>query len=177
MPVFTLAVSNFSMLYLPCFVDLTLQVPVQYCSLQYHTWLSPPETSIAESYPSLVQLIHGLWLLVIALHSSPGVYLTPSDLGGSFSCILSFLLFHTVHGATHLSVLALETPQTREAVGLQSMQSQMSWTQLSEEKQHGFSGQEYWRGLPFPSPVTRFCLNFSLWPVIVGYSIGAWHGS
>ena len=33
--------------------------------------------------------------------------------------------------ATHPSVLALETPQTREPVGLQSMKSQMSWTLLS----------------------------------------------
>ena len=39
--------------------------------------------------------------------------------------------------ATHSSILAWEIPWTEESGGLQSM---------------GFSRQEYWSGLPFPSP-------------------------
>ena len=38
---------------------------------------------------------------------------------------------------THSSILAWEIPRTEEPGGLQSM---------------GFSRQEYWSGLPFPSP-------------------------
>ena len=63
--------------------------------------------------------------------------MTPSDLGGSFSCILSFFLFYAFHGvllkkemATQPSILTLETPWTKEPVGLQSMQLQMSQTHL-----------------------------------------------
>jgi len=39
--------------------------------------------------------------------------------------------------ATHSSILAWKIPWTEEPGGLQSM---------------GFSRQEYWSGLPFPSP-------------------------
>ena len=38
----------------------------------------------------------------------------------------------------------------------------------------GFSRQEYWSGLPFPSPVTTFCQNSPLWPVCPGWPYRAW---
>ena len=42
--VFTLAISCLTTSSLPWFMDLTFQVPMQYCSLQHQTLLSPPGT-------------------------------------------------------------------------------------------------------------------------------------
>ena len=38
----------------------------------------------------------------------------------------------------------------------------------------GFSRQEYWSSLPFPSPVTTFCQNSPPWPVQLGWPCTAW---
>ena len=72
--------------------------------------------------------------------------------------------------ATHSSILAWEIPRTEETGGLQFMRSQLLLLLLSrfnhvrlcatpETAAHqplpslGFSRQEHWSGLPFPSPV------------------------
>ena len=47
MSMFSLAISCLTASNLPWFTDLTLQVPVQYYSLQHWTLLSPPDTSTA----------------------------------------------------------------------------------------------------------------------------------
>ena len=38
----------------------------------------------------------------------------------------------------------------------------------------GFSRQEYWSGMPFPSPVDQFCQTSPLWPVCLGWPHTAW---
>ena len=38
----------------------------------------------------------------------------------------------------------------------------------------GISRQEYWSGLPFPSPVGNICQNSPLWPVRLGWPYMAW---
>ena len=38
----------------------------------------------------------------------------------------------------------------------------------------GFLRQEYWSGLPFPSPVAAFCQNSLPWPVHLGWPYMAW---
>ena len=65
--------------------------------------------------------------------------------------------------ATHSSILAWEIPWTEEPGGLQFVGPQ-SWTRLKRLSTHtwteacqpppsmGFPRQEYWSGLPFPSP-------------------------
>ena len=45
---FTLAISCLTTSSLPWFMDLTFQVPMQYCSLQHWILLSPPDTSTTE---------------------------------------------------------------------------------------------------------------------------------
>ena len=45
MLMFTLAISCLTSSNLPWFMDLTFQVPMQYCSLQHQTWLLSPVTS------------------------------------------------------------------------------------------------------------------------------------
>ena len=69
---FTLAISCLTVSNLPCFMDLTFQVPMQYCSLQHQTLLQSPVTSttgccfLSGSIPS--------FFLELFLHSSPVVF-------------------------------------------------------------------------------------------------------
>src|SRR5574342_897030 len=72
-------------------MDLTLQVPMQYCSFQHWTLLLSPVTSTTGycfcfgSIPSFfLELFH---------HQSPVAYWAPTDLGSSSFSILSFCLF------------------------------------------------------------------------------------
>ena len=112
MLMFTLAISYLTTSILPWFMDITFQVPMQYCSLQHQTLLPSPVTStdghcfcfgsISSFFPELF------------LHWSPVAYWAPTDLGSSSFGVLSFCPF----------ILFM-----------------------------GFSRQEYWSGLPFPSPV------------------------
>ena len=117
MLMFTLAISCLTTSSLPWFIDLTFQVPMQYCSLQhYFNHLSHPQlvlfcfSSVSSFFPELF------------LHSCPVTYWAPTDLGSSSFSVLSFCLF----------ILFM-----------------------------GFLRQEYWRGLPFPSPVDHIFSELS----------------
>ena len=85
---FILAISCLTTSYLPWFMDLTFQVPMQYCSLQHQTLLLSPVTSTAGycfcfgSIPS--------FFLELFLHWSPVAYWTPTDLGSSSSVSYHF---------------------------------------------------------------------------------------
>ena len=91
MSTFTLAISCLTTSNLPWFMDLTLQVPMQYCSLQHWTLLLSPATSIIEhcfcfgSIPSL--------FLALFLHWSPAAYWAPPDPGSSSFSILNHFAF------------------------------------------------------------------------------------
>ena len=93
-------------------MDLTFQVPMQYCSLQDWTLLISPVTSTTGccfcfgSIPSFFLELFFYWF--------PVAFWAPTDSGSSPFSILSFCLFMLFMG---------------------------------------FSRQEYWSGLPFPSPV------------------------
>ena len=105
---------------MPWFMDLTFQVPMQYCSLQHRILFLSPVTSPAGycfcfgSIPS--------FFLELFLHRSPVAYWVPTDLGSSSFSVLSFCLF----------ILFM-----------------------------GFSRQEYWSGLPFPSLVDHILSDLS----------------
>ena len=94
---FTLAISCLTTSSLPWFMDLTLQVPMQYCSLQHRTLLSPPVASTTG------HLFHfgsaSSFLLELFLHSSPVAYWTPPDLGGSSFIVISFCLSYYSWGS------------------------------------------------------------------------------
>ena len=82
MSMFTLAICCLTTSNLPWFMDLTFQVPIQYCSLTAWTLLSSLDTSTTECrfwFHPIASFF--LELLVIALCSFPVVYWTPSDLG------------------------------------------------------------------------------------------------
>ena len=120
MSTFTLVISWLTTSNLPWCMNLTLQVPMQYCSLQHRTLLLSPVTSTAGhcfcfgSIPS--------FFLELFPHWSPVSYWAPTDLVSSSFSLLSFCLF------------------------IRFM---------------GFSRQEYWSGLPFPSPVDHILSNLS----------------
>ena len=76
------------------FMDLTFQIPTQYCSLQHLILLWTPDTSTTENFIHFglaASFIQGL--LVILLLSFPGTYWTPSDLGDSSFGVISFWHF------------------------------------------------------------------------------------
>ena len=119
MLMFTLTISCLTSSNLPWFMDLTFQVPMQYCPLQYWTLL--PSRHI---YNWVLFL---LWLCLFIISGVISPLISSSILGtcrpGEFilQCPI-FLPFHTVHGD---------------------------------------SRQEYWSGLPFPSPVDHIFSELS----------------
>ena len=85
---------------LPWFMALTFQVPMQYCSLQQQTLLSPPDTSTTEHrFCSDPAASFFLYLLVIALCSSLVERWTSYDLRGSFSSVIYFAFSYCSWGS------------------------------------------------------------------------------
>ena len=91
MSMFTLAISCLTTSNLPWFMDLTFQVPRQYCSLQHWTLLLSPVPSATGCCFCFVS-IH-LFFLDLFLRWSQVTYWTPTDLGSSSFTVLSFCLF------------------------------------------------------------------------------------
>ena len=101
MSTFTLAVSYLSASNLPWFMDLTFQVPMQYCSFQHWTLLLSPVTSTAGCYFCFGSV--SSFFLELLPHSSP---VATTDLGSSsFSIIHTFLPFHAIHGILKARIL------------------------------------------------------------------------
>ena len=101
-------------------MDLTFQVPMQYCSLQHRTLLLSPVTSTTGCCFCFGSI--SSFFLELFLYCSPVAYWAPTDLGSSSFSVLSFCLF----------ILFIR-----------------------------FSRQEYWSGLPFPSPVDHILSDLS----------------
>ena len=120
MSTFTLAISCLTISNLLWSMDLTFQVPMQYCSLKHQILLSSPvmyTTGCCFCFFSISS-----FFLELVLHWSPVAYWAPTNLGRSRFSILSSCLF----------ILFM-----------------------------GFSRQEYWSGLPFPSPVDHILSELS----------------
>ena len=119
MSTFTLVIYSLTTSNLSWFMDLTFQFPMQYCSLQRQTLLSPPVTSTTGV---VFALALSPFFLEFFLHWSPVACWVPTDLRCSSFSVLCFCLF--------------------------------IWFM-------GFSREEYWSGLPFPSPVDHVLSEFS----------------
>ena len=133
MSTFTFAISCLTTYNLPWFMNITFQVPMQYCSLQHWTLLLSPVTSTSGycfCFGSIPSFFLGLFL-----HWSLVAYWASTDPGSSPFCILSFCLF----------ILFM-----------------------------GFSRQEYWQGLPFPSPVDYILSDLSTMTIHLGWPHTAW---
>ena len=76
-------------------MDLTFQVPMQYCSLQHQTILPSPNTYTTGCYFCFGSA--SSFLLELFLCSSPVAYQTPTDLEGFIFQCRNFLPFHAVH--------------------------------------------------------------------------------
>ena len=95
---FTLAISCLITSSLPWFMDLTFQVPMQYCSLQHRSLLLSPVTSTTDccSYFGSISL----FFLELFPHWSPVTYWAPTDLRSSSFSVLSFCLFILFMGSS-----------------------------------------------------------------------------
>ena len=127
---FTVAISCLTTSNLPWFMDLTFQVPMQYCSLQHWTLL-----------PSLVTSTTGhcfhfdsvsSFFLELFLHSSPVAYWVPTDLGSSsfiviYSCL--FILFMRFSRQEYWSGLSLPSP-VDHILSEPSTMTRLSWVAL-----------------------------------------------
>ena len=158
MSMVSLAISCLTTFNLSWFMDLTFQVPMQYCSLQHQTLLPSPVTSTTGCGFCFSSI--SSFFLEFFLHWSPVSYWAPTDLGNSsFSifycvcCVGIFLLW------LHLFILS--------GVISPLFSSSILGTYWPEELIFqclifflfilllGFSRQECWSGFPFPSPVDR----------------------
>ena len=90
MSTFTLALSCLTTSNLPWFIYLTFQVPMQYCSLQHLTLLSPPDTSTTGHCFHFGSA--SSFLLELLLYYSPVVYWTPTNMGSPSFSVMSFCL-------------------------------------------------------------------------------------
>ena len=104
---FTLAISCLTTSNLPWFMDLTFQVPMQYCSLQHQTLLPSPVVSIT-GHCFLFGLVSSFFLelflqfgKIIFSSTRLGTY-QPGEF--IFQCPI-FLPFHTVHGVLKVRIL------------------------------------------------------------------------
>ena len=103
MLMFTLAISCLTFSNLPQFMDLTFQVPMQYCSLQHRTLLLSPVTSTAGCHSCFGSCLFILSGVIFPLISSSklGTY-RPGEF--IFQCPI-FLPFHAVHGVLKARIL------------------------------------------------------------------------
>ena len=106
MSVFTLAISCLTTSNLSGFVDLTFQVPVQYCSLQHQTLLPSPVTSTTGYCFRFFLFLVSLVILsgVISPLFSSSILCTYRPGEFIFQCPI-FLPFHTVHGVLKARIL------------------------------------------------------------------------
>ena len=99
---FILAISCLSTSNLPWLMDLTFQVPLQFCSSQHWTLLPSSVTSTTVCIFSLAPSLHSFWSISPLFSSSilgtywPGEFI--------FQC-RNFLPFYTVHGVLKARIL------------------------------------------------------------------------
>ena len=88
---FTLAISYLTTCNLPWFMDLTFQIPMQYCCLHHQTLLPSPVISTTRCYFCFGSI--SSFFLELFLSWSPVAYWAPTNLGSSSFSVLSFCLF------------------------------------------------------------------------------------
>ena len=129
MSMFTFAISCLTTSNMPWFMDLTFQVPMQYCSLQLQTLLPSPVTSIPVCCFCFGSVFS--FFLELVLHWSPAAYWAPTDLMSSSFSVLSFCLFILFMSSQgwNWSVLAFPSPVDHVLSQLSTM-THLSWMAL-----------------------------------------------
>ena len=127
---FILAISCLTTSNLPCFMDLTFQVPVEYCSLQHWTLFPSPVTSTTGHCFHFGSV--SSFFLELFLCPSPVAYWAPTDLGSSSFSVLSFCLFILFMGFSrqeYWNVLPVPSPVDHILTELSTM-TRPSWVAL-----------------------------------------------
>ena len=130
MSMFVLDISCLTTSNLPWFVDITFQVPMQYCSLQHWTLLPSLVTSSTGHCFRFVSI--SSFFLELFLYSSPVAYWAPNYLGSSSFTLLSFCLFILFMGFSvqeYSSGLPFPSPVDHVLSKLSTMTS-LSWVAL-----------------------------------------------
>ena len=102
---FTLAISCLSTFNLLSFMDLTVQVPMQYCSLQHHTLLSPLDPFKLGHPPSFGSV--SSFFMELFLCFSPITYQISTDLGYPSFSVISLFLFTLFMGFKNSEVICI----------------------------------------------------------------------
>ena len=100
---FTLAISCLTTSSLPWFMDLTFQVPMQYCSLQHRTLILSPGTSTA-GYCFCFGSVSSFFL-VLFLHWSLVAYWAPPTWGVHLSVSYLFAFSYCLWGSLKARIL------------------------------------------------------------------------
>ena len=130
MLMFTVAISCLTTSNLPWFMDLTFQVPIQYCSLQHQTLLLSPVTSTTGCCSCFGSI--SSFFLELFLHCSPVAYWAPTNLRSPSFSVLSFCLFILFTGLSrqeYWSRLPLPYPVDHVLSKLSTM-THLSWVAL-----------------------------------------------
>ena len=123
---FTLAISCLTISNLLWFMDLIFQVPMQYCSLQYLTLLSPLDTSTTGCCFRFGSASSFLLELFFCFSQAP------TDLGSSSLSVISFCLFILFVGYSRIEywgVLLFPSPVDHFLSELSTM-THLSWVAL-----------------------------------------------
>ena len=132
MSTFTLAIACLTTCNLPWFMDLTFQVPMQYCSLQHQALLPSPIISTTGGCFCFDSA--SSFYLELFLHWSPVAYWAPTDLGSFSFSVISFCLFITFMEFSrheHWSVLPFPSPVEHVLSELSTMTC-LSWVTLHD---------------------------------------------
>ena len=130
MSMFILAISCLTTSTLPWFMDLTFQVPMQYCSLQHQNFFLSPVTSTTGCCFCFGFI--SSFFLELFLHWSPVAHWTPTDLGHLSFSVLSFCLFIWFMGFSrqeYWSGLPFHSPVDHVLLELSTI-THLSWVPL-----------------------------------------------
>ena len=104
MSIFTLAILLI-ITNLPWFMNLTFQIPMQYCSLKHQTLLLSSDTSKTEHHFCFGPDTSLFLELLITFYFSWVAFWTPSAWGVNLLVSFFFFLIHTVHGVLVAKIL------------------------------------------------------------------------
>ena len=165
MLMFSLAISCLTISHFPWFMDLTFQVPMEYCSLQHQALLRSSVTSTTWFCFGSVYS----FFLELFLHWSLIAYWAPTDLGSSSLSVLSlcrFILFMGFSRQEYWSGLPFSSP-VDHILSERSTMTHPSWVtvhglahsfiELGKAVVHGISFVSFlWLWFSFYVPSDRY---------------------
>ena len=132
--------SHLTMSNLPWFMELTFQVPMQYCPLQHRTSLSSPDTSTTEHcFHFGPATSFFLELLIIALHSCPVAYGTHFNLGAHLTVSNLFTFSYCSWGSHDKNTGVLWHSLFQWTTSDQNSSLWHSWVALHSIMAHNFT--------------------------------------